>query len=519
MAVLNGDSGNNNIIGCIENDYIEGKKGNDWLDGKGGADIYKYNLGDGYDTIVNSDAYDKLLFGEGITKKNLLFIKDGNDLVIKVNHCKGKITVKEAFLFSADHHGSIMFADGSKLTAPEIAGMISATKLIYGSNVPETIYGTAENDYIDSLDGKDKIYGKEGNDIIHSCKKDDTLDGGPGADFLQGCGGNDTYMLDNFGDIVDEKPNSGIDTVKSIVDHTLAANVEYLYLTGTALKGFGNEENNNIYGNKYNNFLHGMQGDDVIYAKDGNDTVIGCYGNDKIYGGKGADSMIGNDGNDRYTVDNAGDEVIEAANEGYDSVYASINHTLADNIEKFSLTGNAVKGVGNSLDNLMYGNTQNNYLNGGGGNDKIFDYAGDDTIHGCRGNDVIYDYGGSDVFEFCEYSGRDAIYNKNKNLTDFDTIRLSGNINKNQVAFFEDGSDLMLRYNPGQEIRVKYYNLPGRNIDKVEIAQDGSYLTDADINSIVSDLAMYQADNGKEFNSAEEVANDPDAMNLIAAYW
>ena len=39
--------------------------------------------------------------------------------------------------------------------------------------------------------------------------------GGTGADTLTGGAGNDTYVVDNTGDVVIEKANEGIDTVRA----------------------------------------------------------------------------------------------------------------------------------------------------------------------------------------------------------------------------------------------------------------------------------------------------------------
>lgn len=67
------------------------------------------------------------------------------------------------------------------------------------------------------------------------------LDGGAGADTLVGAGGHDTYCVDNSGDVVVELANQGSDVVISTVTHTLAANVEGLYLGGSAaINGAGN---------------------------------------------------------------------------------------------------------------------------------------------------------------------------------------------------------------------------------------------------------------------------------------
>src|SRR5262245_16560605 len=119
--------------------------------------------------------------------------------------------------------------------------------------------------------------------------------------------GNDTYFVDNAGDVVTENASEGNDTVYASVHYTLAANVENLILQGsTELQGYGHSLADALYGNSGNNILNGDAG---------------------------ADSMIGGAGSDAYFVDNAGDVVTENANEGNDTVYASISYTLGANLE------------------------------------------------------------------------------------------------------------------------------------------------------------------------------------------
>ncbi|MFS2035559.1 calcium-binding protein [Polaromonas sp. CT11-55] len=146
--------------------------------------------------------------------------------------------------------------------------------------------------------------------------------------------------------------------------------------------------------------LNGTAGNDVLVGASGRDLLLGFAGNDSLDGGAGADSLIGGSGDDTYFVDNAGDSVTEATNDGWDTVIASLNYTLGANVENLVLTGAAnLNGTGNALDNRLSGNSGNNTLTDSGGSDTIDGGAGDDaivdqgggtnTLRGGDGNDTI----------------------------------------------------------------------------------------------------------------------------------
>jgi hypothetical protein len=118
-----------------------------------------------------------------------------------------------------------------------------------------------------------------------------------------------------------------------------------------------------------------------------NDDFIGTSGPDTLAGTSGADAMTGLAGNDTYTVNDAGDLVIEALNQGTDTVQAAISYTLPNNVENLLLTGTGnLNGTGNGLNNQITGNSGNNTLNGA---------AGIDTLTGGVGTDIF-------IFQFSQ---------------------------------------------------------------------------------------------------------------------
>jgi Ca2+-binding RTX toxin-like protein len=150
---------------------------------------------------------------------------------------------------------------------------------------------------------------------------------------------------------------------------------------------------------------YGTAGDDALYSHYTtavNEYFYGYAGNDYIDGGLGADYMAGGAGHDTYVVDNAGDQVVENAGEGFDTVRVSFSYTIPLNVEKLELTGTAaINAYGNDADNRLYGNDSSNILASYSGNDILNGGAGTDTMLGGTGNDTYYvDNAGDVVVEY-----------------------------------------------------------------------------------------------------------------------
>ena len=249
------------------------------------------------------------------------------------------------------------------------------------------IRGTENNDRLTGTDEIDQLLGLGGNDF---------LDGRGGGDTMDGGLGNDDYVVGSQFDVVVEAPNAGNDTIYSSIDFSLEVTpfVENLvFLSNGNRNGKGNSLDNTLVGNASDNGLEGLAGNDLLRGNGGSDYLDGGAGSDRMEGGAGTDVFI---------VDNAGDVVVENANEGdNDLVFASVNYTLSTNVEHLALNAEvttAIDGTGNELNNDLSGNDAQNTLRGLAGNDTLRGRGGNDTLDGGLGTDQLAGELGNDIY-------------------------------------------------------------------------------------------------------------------------
>jgi Ca2+-binding RTX toxin-like protein len=337
----------------------------------------------------------------------------------------------------------------------EAWGIAILNQLFAGTASSDTLHGTVVSDSIHGQAGNDSLAGNGGTDTLFGDAGDDVLDGGAGADTMVGGAGNDTYMVDNAADVVIENVGEGTDTINASVSYSLPANVEILVLTGAGtIAGTANSGSNTIVGNSAANVLDGGvgadtmsggagddiymvdnaadavienvgEGTDTIYAavsyslpanveslvltgagtitgtgNSGGNTIVGNSAANVLDGGAGADMLVGGAGDDVYVVDNSGDVVVENPGEGNDAIYAAVHYRLAANVDNLVLQGGAdLQAYGNTLTNVITGNSGNDLLDGGAGADLLSGGAGDDVYFVDDAGDSVLESsaGGNDV--------------------------------------------------------------------------------------------------------------------------
>ncbi|QUE31651.1 calcium-binding protein [Francisella philomiragia] len=385
LPIIGTDGDDDIVLSSIYDNYVEVGKGNDHISygqtNDYANDTFKYNLGDGFDTIntgSNSLAAsvknsDKVVFGEGVSQKDLGFKREFNDLIINVKGDINQGLKIEGFFSKSAYYQTQLdtfeFADGSVLTKNSEVFNLA----ILGTDDNNNIYTSLKDDVIIAGKGDDSIY-----------------DSDRGAGYYDG--GYYNSSEDKSVDTIIYNLGDGFDTIFSQVSHQEARDTlafgEGISLDNLSFARKGNELTINInndpsQGLRITNFFSSSRIKDIRLV-DGtvldrnseqiNSAIIGTESNDTIYTGISNDVIEAGEGDDVITG-GQGDDIIhgELGNN-------TIHYDLGDG---FDTIAGAKENITNQTDRIVFGeNISQNDVQYLQRNEDLFVQVGSDTEQG-----------------------------------------------------------------------------------------------------------------------------------------
>ena len=445
-----GGSGNDTLFGTEDDDQLQGGDGNDILDGGSGTDTI-FETGD-----VNFALDSTTLAGRGsdqfIGIEQALLIGGDSANLIDASQFSGPVTVMAGGgndtvigsgnadqLFGGSGNDSLIGGAGNDLVNGE-----AGDDELFGGDDDDTIFGGGGDDTLHGEAGNDDIRGQSQNDVLTGGLGDDSIDGGDGDDVLIESGNVDftltdvslvgagTDQLANIetvdlaggfsGNRIDASGFSGKTILRGMAgSDTLIGGSGDDILIGYAGHDslVGNGGNDTLLGSAGSDTLDGGDGDDRLRGQGGsNDLLFGGSGDDELDGGAGQDTLNGDDGQDTLSGDSGNDQL--NGGNGDDSLSGGNGSDTLDggdgddtliggdgNDFLFGQAGN--DGLdGGAGDDIVNGGADNDSLFGGSGNDSMYGGAGSDLIIGMSGNDVVKGQSGSDILAGGSGSGADA---------------------------------------------------------------------------------------------------------------
>lgn len=408
---INGQDGNDLLIGGAADDSLNGGDGDDTLDDPAGSDVFSGGIGN--DTL-------------------LTYVSRTTDLTISLDDVANDGEAGESDNVGSDIENVSAGSGNDTITAP--VGSLVGFKLTGGAG-NDSLTGALGDDNLDGGEGNDTLVGGDGNDTLiggdapvssfvafasnasfaltlSGTPGDDSIDGGAGNDLLSGGEGNDTLNGDAgldtiYGDAGNDLLIGGNDADSiygDIGDDTLVGGLDNDLLDG-------GDDNDSIEGNEHDDTLIGGDGNDTLVGGDGNDTLNGGAGDDSLLGGAGHDRLDDTTGNDVFSGGADVDTLVAYTtrttnltitldNVPNDGEAGETDNVMAD-VERIS-TGSGADDVSTSSADLV-----NRYVHGGAGNDVLRGGAGRDTLVGGPGADIIVGNGNND--SLVGEAGRDLL--------------------------------------------------------------------------------------------------------------
>jgi hypothetical protein len=175
---LEGDPGDDTLVGG---------PGNDLLNGETGDDSYIWDAGDGNDTIHDYYGTNTLIIGDGIEPSDVKFTRAGTSYrdAVFIMPSGERITVEMWYSGSAYQMDEIHFADGTVWTR---ATVNSFNPLFEGTSGPDTIQGSPGDDILAGFEQDDRLEGSSGSDTY-------IWNVGDGSDAIYDSSGTNTLIV------------------------------------------------------------------------------------------------------------------------------------------------------------------------------------------------------------------------------------------------------------------------------------------------------------------------------------
>lgn len=351
-------AGGDTLTGSAGDDVLTGLGGNDLILGQAGADTLEGGAGN--DTIDGGAGHDVALLGG--TRASYVASRSGSRLFLAGPDGSDDYAAVETFVFADGAFAADLIGVATVSIAPLAASQAEGQSGI----TPFTFTVTRSGD-LAAIHSVGWVVGGAGANPADAADFGGALPAGT-LTFAAG-EASKTIVVGVAGDAVIEADEGFAVTLVGPSD---GLGIGTASAAGTILNDDGGATGGP-------DTILGTAGDDSLAGLGGDDSLSGLEGADTLDGGSGADTLRGGPGDDLLLVDNAADRVIEALNQGQDTIRATVDVVLPAHVEALILAGAALAGTGNNLPNLILGHAGANTLSGLGGADTLIGGPGDDT--------------------------------------------------------------------------------------------------------------------------------------------
>ena len=435
--VMNGGEGADNLTDNAGSDVINGDEGDDRIEGKFDQTADQMRGGLGNDRLIISDVFDDVDGGVGgvddlvistalQSPNQIVADRDtvSNDLLVTITKpglVSGQVRARQ--FEDLQVNGSelndeidLLFLSLADMEALGMTARVvgaGGDDQIKGTGGPDSLSGGAGNDQIVGGGGNDIVFGGDGDDVLAGGAGNDTVAGGQGVDLINGGAGDDELSGDTR--FQPSGNNSFGDTLNGGDGNDLLLGLE-----GNDLLN-GGAGNDVLEGNEGDDTLNGNDGNDDLFGGDGNDVINGDAGDDKLFGQNGDDLLNGGTGINQFDEGNGSGGVIFQGTSGADSIRISrkliggqpyvVTRINGQKAVQPYLNGETIIVVGGDGNDWIEldargGATWSAAFYGGSGADELWGSqradllsgdAGDDRLYGAEGPDILIGGDGDDL--------------------------------------------------------------------------------------------------------------------------